>query len=103
MPADEPKGVIAIITSPDGYVMATHADFDHSGFGGFKTWEAQRHRAVKFAKWALVKAYASPAMTDALEGYDLEQIAGKLLRKGHRLTLRAVGWPDDVQREIEER
>ena len=99
--AAEPRGVIAIITSPAGDVITTASDFNRSGAGGYKLWEAQRYRAVQQAKYAVVRAYASSVLIDALDSYVVEQIADSLLRKGkHKLSLRAVGWPDDVDQEL---
>lgn len=98
-----PKGIIAIMTSPDGDVIATATDFNRSGMGGCKLWEAQMWRARDRVKWAAVRAYSSPALTDALDSYLLGQIADRMLQKGHKLTLRAVGYPEDVQAEVERR
>lgn len=97
----EPCGVIAIMTSPDGHVIATAADFNRSGMGGCKLWEAQKWRARDAVKWSAVRAYSSPAMTDALDSYLLTQIADAMCRKGHRITIRSVGYPEDVAQEIE--
>lgn len=99
----DPQGIIAIMTSPDGDVIATATDFNRSGMGGCKLWEAQMWRARDQVKWAMVRAYCSPAVTDALSSYLLEQIANEMIRKGHKLTLRAVGYPDDVRSEVERR
>lgn len=98
----DPQGIIAILTSPDGDVIATAADFNRSGMGGCKLWEAQMWRARDQVKWRAVKAYASPAMTDALSSYVVGQIAGELCSKkgGHKITIRAVGWPEDVQAQV---
>lgn len=53
----EPQGVIAIMTAPDGDVIATATDFNRSGMGGCKLWEAQMWRARQQVKWSAVKAY----------------------------------------------
>jgi len=96
----EPQGIIAIMTAPDGDVLATATDFNRSGMGGCKLWEAQMWGARQQVKWAAVKAYASPALTKALGGYMLEQIADALCQDGHKITYRAVGYPDDVAADI---
>lgn len=98
-----PQGIIAIMTSPDGDVIATATDFNRSGMGGCKLWEAQMWRAKDRVKWETVRAYCGTVIADALSSYLKEQICDKLLRKGHKLTLRAVGYPEDVQAEVERR
>lgn len=99
----EPKGVLAIWTSPDGDVIATAADFDRGGYGGFKLWEAQRMRARNSVMHRAVRAYCSDRVTDAIDTYIVEQIAGAMGKKGHKITCRAVGWPDDVAEEVKRR
>lgn len=102
----EPRGVIAIMVSPDGDVIATVADFARDVYGGFKMWVAQRYRVRRRILWETVKAYASPRLTDGLTDYLVEQIGNELVGarrdKGkHKLVLRSIGWPDDVREEIE--
>ncbi len=96
-----PRGVIAIMTTPDGDVIATHADFDRSTPGGCKLYEGQMWRARQQVKWAAVRAYCSPAITKALGGYMLEQIADALCKDGHKIRYRAIGYPEDVTAELE--
>lgn len=102
MPAD-PQGIIAIMTSPDGDVIATATDFNRSGMGGCKLWEVQMWRAKDQVKWATVRAYCSKVVADALSSYLLGQIAEELVKKGHKITVRAVGYPEEVRAEIERR
>lgn len=99
----EPQGVIAILTAPDGDVIATASDFNRSGIGGCKLWEAQMWRARQQVKWAAVKAYCSPTVTNALGGYMLEQIADALCQKGHQISYRAIGYSDDVAADLRQR
>lgn len=98
-----PQGIIAIMTAPDGHVIATAADFNRSGMGGCTLWEAQMWRARDQVKWATVRAYCSSIVIDAIDSYTMTQIADALLRKGHKLTLRAIGYPEDVRTEVESR
>lgn len=98
-----PQGIIAIMTSADGDVIATAADFNRSGMGGCKLWEAQMWRAKDQVKYATVRAYCSPVVANALSSYLLGQIAEELCRKGHKITVRAIGYADDVRAEIERR
>lgn len=90
----DPRGVIAIMTAPDGSVIATHADFDRSAPGGCELWEGQKWRARQQVKWGAVRAYCSPVIMDALGGYMLEQVADALCQRGHKITYRAIGYPD---------
>jgi hypothetical protein len=99
----EPQGIIAIFTAPDGDVIATAADFNRSGMGGCKLWEAQMYRVTDAVKWKAVQAYCSPVVSDALSKYLLEQIATALIGKGHKITVRAVGWGDEVDAELRAR
>ena len=93
----EPKGVIAIMTLPTGHVAATHADFERSGYGGFKLWEAQKHRAGDMVKRMAVRAYCSEMVTQHLESYTLDRIAEDLMQRGKwRVTYRAIGYDEDV-------
>jgi len=99
----DPQGVIAIFTAPDGDVIATATDFNRSGMGGCKLWEAQMWRARDAVKWKAVRAYSSPIMADALSNYLCTSIADALCQKGHKITLRAIGWGDDVAAEVARR
>lgn len=97
-----PQGVIAIMTAPDGRVVATHADFEPSGMGGLELWQAQRYRAQQQVKWAAVRAYCSPVVANAIDRYLSSRIADDLCSKqgGHRIVCRAVGYPDDIAAEV---
>jgi len=103
MPDEKPYGVLAIMTSPDGRVIATAADFERQAPGGYKLWEAQYHRAREQVKWATVRAYCSNVVVEAIGSYLSTQIADELCRKGHRITTKAIGWDGDELEEIERR
>jgi len=93
----EPQGVIAIMTLPTGHVAATHADFERQGSGGFKLWEAQKHRAGDAVKRKAVRAYCSEIVTKHLESYTLDRVAEDLMQRGKwRITYRAIGYDDDI-------
>lgn len=93
----EPQGVIAIMTLPTGHVAATHADFERSGYGGFKLWEAQKHRAGDAVKRKAVRVYCSEIVTAHLETYTVDRMAEDLMQRGKwRVTYRAIGYPEDV-------
>ncbi len=93
----EPQGVIAIMTAPDGYVIATHADFERQSYGGFKLWDAQRMRTGEAVKRKAVRAYCSDHLVKALEAYTIDRMAEDLIQRGkYRVTYRAIGYPEDV-------
>lgn len=99
----EPQGIIAIMTAPSGDVIATHADFERQGYGGFKLWEAQKYRAQEQVKWATVRAYCSDVIVKSISSYISTQIADALCQKGHKISYRAIGYPEDVAAEVERR
>ena len=74
-------GILAIITWPDGSVLASYADFERQGFGGFKLAEAQEHRARKFAKWAAFKALCHPDVVKSMDSYDIERAVDSMIQK----------------------
>jgi hypothetical protein len=94
-------GVLAIMTAPDGRVIATAADFERQAPGGYKLWEAQRYRARQQVKWATVRAYSSEVLVQAISDHMSEQIAAALCQKGHRLTIKAIGWDGEAAAEVE--
>ena len=97
----EPCGVLAVMTRSDGHVIATASDFNRSGYGGFKLWEAQRMRAKEAVMRNTVRAYCSEPLVEALNSYLMDQIAEAMQRKNHKITFHAVGYPDDVKCDIE--
>jgi hypothetical protein len=99
----EPHGIIAIMTAPDGDVIATSADFNRSAMGGCKLWEAQMWRARDSVKWKAIRAYCSSNIAEAISNYLAEQIANALCEKGHKITLRAIGYSKEITEEVERR
>lgn len=100
--AKPPCGVLAIITSPDGYVIATATDFERSTPGGCHLYEGQKYRAKRQVIFAVIAAYCSSAMSSVIDDYVAERIWDALRNKGkHRLTYRSVGYSGDVKAEIE--
>ena len=101
-PKPSPKGVIAIMTAPDGSVIATHADFDLSRSGGCQLWEGQKSRAREQVKWAAVNVYCNGVVARSISSYTSTKIAEELCQKGgHKITFKAIGYPEDVAREVE--
>jgi hypothetical protein len=101
-PVKDPCDVIAIMTAPDGSVIATHADFDWSIPGGCKLWEGQKWRAREQVKWSAIRAYCSDVIVQSISSYLSTQVAEALCSKGgHKITYRAIGYPDDAAAEVE--
>lgn len=87
-----PVGVVAVITFPDGTVLASASDFETSSPGGFTLNDAQTMRAKQSVKWAAVRALCHPDVPDALSSYEVEKIAEGLIRKkSYRLSVIPVG------------
>lgn len=99
----EPRGVIAILTAPDGYVLAAEADFDLSTPGGTRPWTGQQYRAERAMRRTAIERCCAGAIAQAIDAYLQEQIVRNLCERGHRVTYRAIGWPDEDRREIERR
>lgn len=96
-----PKGVIAILTAPDGRVIAATSDFAPDRPGGCEIHEGQRYRVQRKLYFATVRAYCADAVTDAIDDHMADRICNALLRRGHKITYRAIGYPADVAKEIE--
>lgn len=98
----DPQGIIAIMTAPDGEVIATHADFYRSTPGGCKLWEGQMWRARDQVKWAAVRAYCSPVIIAAIDNYTCTQIGDALCGKGgHKIAYRAIGYSPEISTDVE--
>ncbi len=97
-----PKGVLAIMTAPDGRVVASESDFDPSEANGFEAWNRQRSRARAAANRATVHAYCSPVIVQVLDQHDIDGICQELCRKkGYRMTIKAIGYEGKAKEEIE--
>lgn len=73
----DPIGVVCVY-SKDGRVIASASDFATDGYGGCSLQEAQTIRARRSLCHAVVDAYCSRVVLDALSTHDCEQIVGKL-------------------------
>lgn len=70
----EIKGVVAILTGPDGHVWATATEFDRSGYGGFSLQEAQELRVKRALAWEFVRKACSDVIVRALDEYQCDRI-----------------------------
>ena len=92
----KPKGIGAILTSPDGHVLAHAFDFERSTPGGFKLWEGQRHRAKLFVIRKFIREFTYAGISVAIEDYDAERIVGNLVRE-HKWRLTYVNVGHDIE------
>lgn len=92
----KPAGVVVVITDPDGAVIATHADFDRSGYGGMTMMASQTMRARSGAQTAAVRAYCSRRLADCFDGYLFERCWEALRSKGWTATVIPVGHGDSA-------
>ena len=88
-----PKGVVAVFVH-DGHVIAYSADFNRSTPGGFTTREAQSSRARMALGKEVVRALASPRLSEPLDSYECERIMNKL---GGKVAVVPVGWTEDEE------
>lgn len=85
---EAPPGVVAVFMFPDGAELASVADFERSGYGGYTLLEAQTLRAKQAVKWKAVRALCHNDVPDSLDSYEVERIAESLIRKkGYRMTV----------------
>lgn len=74
-------GCVGVYTDEQGQVIASVSDFDKTGYGGFSLYAGQKIRAQRALVIAVVDAYCSKVIMDALDSYDCEQIVRKLKGK----------------------
>lgn len=90
--ACEVLGIGAVLTDDEGRVCAHAFDFDRSGYGGFKMWEAQRIRVRRAVKRKFIEAYCSNVVHPGIDEFACESIVDNLRNKGKlRLTFFAIG------------
>lgn len=83
-----PLGVAAVYVDQEGRIITSVSDFNCDGYGGCTLYESQRMRAKRKLAVAVVRAYCSDVVVNALEAYDCEQIVAKL--KG-KMTFISIG------------
>jgi hypothetical protein len=87
--ADSPRGVVGIYTDVRGNVIASTSDFADDKPDGTRLAEAQEWRAKDALCRAVVNAYCSQVVYNALGAYECAQIVYKLdgkmtfIRIGH--------------------
>ncbi len=93
--AQTPQGVVAILTAPDGHVVAVAHDFEPSHGSDFDRKERQEFRARSLLEIEVVRAFCSPPVARAIEPHHRQSILRDLTRKqGYRVHLHAIGYND---------
>lgn len=72
------QGVTLVFIDEGGRPIANASDFDASVPAGYQMREAQYHRAFNALADIVVSAYASPALTRAIEPYHRRELLRKL-------------------------
>jgi hypothetical protein len=91
-PAAKVLGIGAILTNDRGEVVAHAFDFERSGYGGMKLWEAQRYRTKRAVTRRFIEQYTYGEMPAAIDEYSGERIIDNLRNAGKlRLTFINLG------------
>ena len=84
--APAPKGVLLVLTDPDGDVIASATDFEQSALGGFSLLEGQKLRAKGALAGDLIRRGCAPYIAKAMDDYEANALLDKLVRtKGCRI------------------
>lgn len=87
-----PCGVVGILTSADGHVMASATDFERQGYGGFSLQEAQRIRVKNALGRELVRNLCHPDIPKAMDSYECQSLLDRLTRNhGYSATYIPIG------------
>jgi len=90
------KGVVAVLSAPDGRFTVSATDFQKSTPGGFTLRQSQERRAEETLARKLVEETCSPFIAKALQGYDAERLLQRLVMdQGFSMSIIPVGHDDD--------
>lgn len=91
-----PKGVVAVLTGPDGSAYSSLSDFDASGYGGFTLREAQELRLKHAIARDLVNGCCAGFIAKAMDAMDCDRVLRKLTSDhGFTLTFIPIGHDDE--------
>ncbi len=93
----ETKGVVAVITNPDGDVVAEAADFDRAGYGGFTLQEAQAIRAKDGVRSRFAAGHLNGWLGRGMEGYFVDAFWRNAERAGYRLSVVPIGYDEAAE------
>lgn len=91
----KPKGVVLILSAPNGYVVSAN-DFEKGGAGGFRPEQNQERRARDKLLRALMKDMCSPLILPALDTmYGTSDLIWRLERDhGWKLHKEYIGYDE---------
>ncbi len=87
-----PQGISGLIISPDGHVVATHADFDRFTPGGFKLLASQKDRARIGLRRNFFRAHVSDRLTAKADSDVIYRFWENAAAHGYRMVLIPIGW-----------
>lgn len=90
------KGVCGVDTAPDGYVVATHSDFERHGYGGCSLEESQTIRVKDGLKRAFLRAFLFDGLIRKTSGYFCDQFWENAREHGYRMETFPVGHEETV-------
>jgi hypothetical protein len=84
---EKPSGVVAILTAPNGVVMASVIDCEPEKSGHATIAEGQEYRARHALSDAMLRAMCNHDIAEVMSGYQSLEIMRSLVRtKGYRVT-----------------
>ena len=95
------KGIIVIVTSPDGHVQGSYADFEQLKPGGFGIQEVQEHRARARVWGEIFYAHCSNSVAKAIGAneFTVKEVANRLLGQGWKETVRELSIGEDEEEQ----
>jgi hypothetical protein len=91
------KGVVAILSGPDGRTVATAADFLADMAGGCTLRETQESRVRRELARVVIDQACAPYIAAAINGYDCWKIMNSMIsQQGYVLTVVPVGHDEEA-------
>ena len=87
----EPLGIVAMLVDRDGREIATASDFKREAPGGYTLRQGQQYRAKMALCGAVMRALASPRLSDAIDNYTAERIVEGMQKQGCRIIIIPIG------------
>lgn len=89
MASETVKGVVAILTHPDGDVIAHAADFNKTSPGGYEQVEAQKIRARRVLAKQFIENTCADFVAMAMPTHQAEELMNTL-RRGHGFKVKCI-------------
>lgn len=92
-----PKGVVAVLTGPDGEVYSSLSDFHTSRSAGYTVREAQEHRLKQAIARDVVDRCCAACIAKTFDRVDYARVLDKMLSDGgFTLTMIPVGHEENA-------